>query len=162
MTIKSNELNGVASYDSEIGNSLVHFFNRNVQEYPTEVGGPKFELVPVKQQKDTMLNVARMHAQQEYDRIMQVVAVLQQQAASIKRRLDITDMVYAAEYKFKPYVGANYWLIRLTTTGGTILSPMSPTDWHSSPPEHYEYITCVKWLGDFIWCEVNQDGVPIM
>jgi hypothetical protein len=43
-----------------------------------------------------MINAARMHAQQEYDRIMQLVAVLQQQAEGIRRRLDLTDMVHAA------------------------------------------------------------------
>ena len=72
----SNITKGRKSYDSTVGNTVVPFFNRNVTPYPTEAGGPKFELVPVTQQKDIMINNARLFAQQEYDRIMELVAVL--------------------------------------------------------------------------------------
>ena len=99
---KSNLAKGKNSYDATVDNSLVAFFNRNVTPYPTEVGGPKFDLVPVTQRKDIMLNAARMHAEQEYDRITDLMTVLAKQAAELKRRLDITDMVHAAEYQFQP------------------------------------------------------------
>ena len=92
----TNITKGRNSYDSSLGNTVVPFFNRNVTPYPTEAGGPKFDLVPITKQKDHMLNVARLHAQQEYDRIMELVTVLQRQASDIKRRLDVTDMVHAA------------------------------------------------------------------
>ena len=93
---ESNTAKGRDSFDVNTGNTLVHFFNRNVTPYPTEAGSVKVDLVPVESQKDLMVNAARMHAQQEYDRIMELVAVLQRQADDIKRRLDITDMVRAA------------------------------------------------------------------
>jgi len=92
----TNSAKGRDSFDVNTGNTLVHFINRNVTPYPTEAGSVKFDLVPVESQKDLMVNAARMHAQQEYDRIMELVAVLQRQADDIKRRLDITDMVRAA------------------------------------------------------------------
>ena len=96
---KNNRAKGKNSYDSEVGNVVVEFFNRNITPYPTEAGAPKFDLIPVEKQKDIMVNVARMHAQQEYDRIMQLVEVLQAQAAQLKRRLEITDWVHAARYE---------------------------------------------------------------
>ena len=95
---KSNLAKGRHSYDAKIGDSIVPFFNRNVSEYPTEAGGPKFDLIPVTKQKDIMINHARLYAQQEYDRIMELVTVLQKQAEGIKRRLDVTDAVHAAVY----------------------------------------------------------------
>jgi len=51
---KPNSANGVSSYDSTSSGSLIHFFNRNVSPYPTESGGPKFDLVPVQKHKDIM------------------------------------------------------------------------------------------------------------
>ena len=72
----SNIAKGRDSYDTTTGNVLISFFNRNISPYPTEAGGPKFELVPVEKQKDIMINHARMYAQQEYDRIMEMVSVL--------------------------------------------------------------------------------------
>ena len=106
----SNRAKGRDSFDASVGNSLVEFINRSSTPYPVEVGGPSFDLVPVERQKDIMLNVARMHAQQEYDRIMALVEILQKQANSIRRRLEITDLVHAARYQFQTYHGQIYWL----------------------------------------------------
>ena len=152
-----NSANGVGSFDSESTGTLVHFLNRNVTPYATSTLGPKFDLVPVEKQKDIMINVARMHSQQEYNRIMDLVKVLEAQAQDIKRRLEITDAVHAAEYQFQTYHGQNYWLVFDTDKKKTILVKSGPKDWSSSAPEHYEYIAQVKWLGDYTWIEVKED-----
>lgn len=153
----SNSAKGRDSFDITTGNALISFFNRNVTSYPTEVGGPKFDLIPVEKQKDIMVNVARMHAQQEYDRIMQLVAVLQRQAAELKRRLDITDMVHAAKYEFQVYHGKIYWLAFDHNKDNTILCHLGPNDWATAAPTYYEYICQVKWLGDYTWIEVKEE-----
>jgi len=154
---KSNSAKGKESFDITVGNSLVHFFNRNVSQYPTEAGGPKFDLIPVEKQKDIMINVARLHAQQEYDRIMELVKVLQKQAAELKRRLDITDMVHAAKYDFQVYHGNVYWLLYDHRKCCTRLSLTGPHDWNTGKPEEYEYICQVKWLGDYSWQEIGNN-----
>lgn len=154
-TPPNNSAKGRDSFDATLGNSLVNFFNRNVTPYPTEVGGPKFGLVPVTKQKDIMLNVARLHAQQEYDRIMQLVDVLQKQAQDIKKRLDITDMVHAAKYDFQLYHNNVYWLVYDHRKNFTRLAALGPNDWSTAPPQEYEYICPVKWLGDYTWIELD-------
>jgi hypothetical protein len=163
MTEKSNIAKGVNSYDSTSANTLIHFFNRNVTPYPTEAGAPKFEMIPVEKQKDIMVNVARMHGQQEYNRIMDLVQVLQSQAEELKRRLDITDMVHAAKYEFQTYHGNIYWLVYDHRKQFTRLTITGPNDWSSSAPDEYEYICAVKWMGDYTWVEVKQqdDEEPI-
>lgn len=152
---KSNSAKGRDSYDSEIGDSIIPFFNRNVTPYPTEAGGPKFDLVPVTKQKDIMINHARMYAQQEYDRIMELVAVLEKQAKSIKRRLDITDAVHAAEYQFQVVMGQCYWLACDKRKQKMLLVHHGPDGWSSGPPEDYEYQTQVKYMGDHTWMEIE-------
>jgi len=149
-----NRAKGRTSFDIETGNTVVQFFNRNVTPYATESGGFKFDLVPVEKQKDIMVNVARMHAEQEYNRIMELVAVLQKQAADIKRRLDVTDMVHAAKYDFQVYHGNTYWLLVDTRDNCTRLSISGPADWSTGKPEYYEYVCQVRWLGDYTWIEV--------
>ena len=152
----SNITKGRKSYDSTVGNTIVPFFNRNVTPYPTEAGGPKFDLVPVTKQKDIMINNARLYAQQEYDRIMELVAVLERQAADIKRRLDMTDLVHSCTYDFQLSMGQVYWVIKDTRKNVTILTAMSPTDWASGVPVDYEYLIQVRYLGDHSWMEVNE------
>jgi hypothetical protein len=158
MDKKSNTAKGRDSYDSNFDGTMVPFFNRNVTPYATEAGGPKFDLVPVTKQKDIMLNVARLHAQQEYDRIVDLVRVLEKQANQIKRRLEVTDMVHAAVYDFQTYHGNTYWLLYDKRKDCTRLSINGPDDWATGVPEDYEYITQVKWLGDHTWIEIDKDG----
>lgn len=158
---KSNLAKGIGSYDSKLGDNLVAFFNKNVTPYPTEVGSPAFDLIPISKQKDIMVNVARMHGQQEYNRIMELVSVLQKQAESIKRRLEITDMVHAAKYDFQTYHGQIYWLCYDHRKQFTRLVHHGPTEWFTGCPEEYEYICRVKWLGDYTWAEVDEKGALI-
>ena len=155
---RPNVTKGRDSYDSDLGGTMVPFFNRNVTPYATEAGGPNFELVPVTKQKDIMLNVARLHAQQEYDRIVDLVRVLEEQAQQIKRRLEITDMVHAAVYNFQIAHGNIYWLVYDKRKDFTRLSINGPDDWATGVPADYEYITQVKWLGDHTWIEIDKDG----
>jgi hypothetical protein len=152
---KSNIAKGRNSYDAELGNTVVPFFNRNVTPYPTESGAPKFDLIPVTKQKDIMINHARMYAQQEYDRIMELVTVLQKQADDIKRRLDVTDAVHAAEYQFQIVMGNCYWLVWDQRKEKMLLVHHGPNDWSTGAPEDYVYQTKVKYMGDHTWLEVD-------
>jgi hypothetical protein len=159
---KPNSADGRDSYDSTSTGDLIQFFNKNVTPYPTEVGAPKFDLIPVEKQKDIMVNVARMHAQQEYNRITELVEVLQRQAAELKRRLDVTDMVHAARYEFQVYHGQTYWLVNDTRRGGTRLTHQGPADWTTGAPAEYDYVCQVKWLGDYTWIEVDINGKSVL
>ena len=155
---RSNVADGRNSFDITVGNVLVPFFNRNVSTYPTESGSPKFDLIPVERQKDLMVNHARMYAQQEYDRIMELVAVLQRQAEGIKRRLDITDMVHAAEYQFQVVMGNLYWLVVDHRKEKMLLVQTGPNDWTTGVPVDYEYISQVKYMGDHTWLEIEENN----
>lgn len=157
----SNRAKGRDSFDAKIGDDLVVFFNKNVTPYPTDVGAPSFDLVPVSKQKDIMINHARMYAQQEYNRIMELVSVLQKQAAGIKRRLDITDMVHSAEYHFQVVMGQCYWLVWNTRTEKTLLVSLGPNDWSTGAPNDYQYQSRVKYMGDHTWLEVDEEGTPV-
>jgi hypothetical protein len=153
---KPNSAKGRSSYDADIAGSIIPFFNRNITPYPTEAGGPKFDLVPITKQKDIMLNNARHYAQQEYDRIMELVAVLEKQAQAIKRRLNITNAVHAAEYQFQLSIGKSYWLVWNRRTEKNMLVHTGPNDWSTGAPEDYEYMSQVKFLGDHTWEEINE------
>jgi len=152
---KSNIAKGRDSYDSTSTGTMIPFFNRNVTPYATESGGPKFDLVPVTKQKDIMINHARMYAQQEYDRIMELVAVLEKQAQQIKRRLDVTDAVHAAEYQFQVVMGNCYWLVWDRRKEKTLLVLTGPNDWATGIPVDYEYQMQVKYMGDHTWLEIE-------
>jgi hypothetical protein len=152
-----NMLKGQTSYDSTATGAVIPFLNRNVTPYATESSGPKFDMIPVTEQKDLMINHARMYAQQEYDRIIQLVHVLEAQAQQIKRRLEITDAVHAAEFQFKLVMGRCYWLVWDKRKEKMLLVLTGPTGWSSTAPEDYEYAAQVKYMGDHTWMEVTEE-----
>lgn len=154
---ESNSAKGRTSYDSTSTGAMIPFFNRNVTPYATEAGSVKFEMVPVTKQKDLMINHARMFAQQEYDRIMELVHVLEKQAQQIKRRLEVTDAVHGAVYQFQPVMGNAYWLAWDKRKQETLLTHNGPDDWSSSAPEDYEYMARVKYMGDHTWLELTKE-----
>ena len=156
MADDANSAKGRTSFDVATGNTLIHFFNRNVTPYATESSGPKFDLIPVKKQKHLMINHARMYAQQEYHRIMELVAVLEKQAQDIKRRLDVTDAVHAAEYQFQVVMGQSYWLAWNKRKEKMLLTHHGPNDWNTGAPVDYEYITQIKYMGDHTWMEIDK------
>ena len=104
-----------------------------------------------------MINHARMYAQQEYDRIMELVSVLEKQAQEIKRRLEVTDAVHAAEYQFSPVMGQTYWLVWDKRREKTLLVHHGPNDWSTGAPEDYDYQTKVKYMGDHTWIEIDEN-----
>ena len=154
---KLNSAKGRDSFDIVTGNTVVNFFNRNITPYATSTLGPKFDLVPVTKQKDLMINHARMYAQQEYDRIIELVNVLQKQADDIRRRLEVTDAVHTAEYQFQVVMGNSYWLVWERQKEKTLLVHTGPEDWSTGVPESYEYLTQVKYMGDHTWMEVDTN-----
>lgn len=143
--------------NSQIGGSLVEYVNRASSPYPTELGGQSFDLVDIETEKDRMVNTARLHAKQEYDRIMQLVQVLQSQADEILARLTMTDQIRAAVYSFVPTPGNAYWLLWDSDAEVYRLSITGPESWSLGPPENYSYITQVQMLGDHTWIEVPED-----
>jgi hypothetical protein len=153
--MKDNILDGRNSFDVTVGDISVPFFNRNISPYPTESGSVKFEMIPVTKQKDIMINNANLFAQQEYDRIMELVSVLQKQADQIKRRLDMTHLVHSCTYNFQLSMGHVYWVVRDKQKDVMILTGMSPEDWSSGVPLNYEYLIQVKYLGDHSWIEIE-------
>jgi hypothetical protein len=89
---------------------------------------------------------------------MELVGVLQKQAEDIQQRLDLTDQVHGAVYDFQIAHGNIYWLLYDTEKKCTRLCLQGPEDWTTGKPQHYEYITRVKWLGDYTWIEVSDTG----
>ena len=130
---------------------------RNSLPYPMELGSPAFAPVPVEQEKDVILNVGRMHAQQEYDRIMQQVEVLKQQADALQQRLHVSEIMHGVKYGLQPRHGKTYYVYFNSLKNEHWLSMNHPHHWCAGPGEQHTYVMAVKMLGDSTWQEVQLD-----
>lgn len=124
--------------------------------YPMELGSPSFFPIPVEKEKDILLNTSKLHAKQEYDRIMEQVEVLKKQADALVNRISISEMINQCVYLFKPVHGKMYYVYNNTFKNENWLSINSPNSWIALGQQH-EYVVTVKLMGDSTWEEVIED-----
>lgn len=155
----SNIAKGRNSKDAIIGDLDVAFINHNSSEYPVTVGAPNFSPVLIEKKKDIELNVAREHAKQEYERIMEMVRILQEQAKQLVDRVDATELVHGAEYGMLINYTYVYHIYFDSIKNKNILSNVGPNSWCAGPPYYYQHIAAVRKKGDSTWEYVDEDSV---
>lgn len=119
--------------------------------YALDRGAPKFELIDVKSKKDQNYNLATQQAQKEFENLKQIADVINKQAQQIKERLEISELIYHAEYNFVPVAGGDYWLVKDIKKDMLIVCILGPTDWSTEPPKNYQYISKIKYLPNGLW-----------
>jgi len=131
-------------------------FKKSSSEYALDRGAPSFDIIDVKSKKDQEYNLAIQQAQKEFENLKQIADVINQQAMAIKERLELTKLIYTAEYNFKPVAGNTYWLINDISKNITIISVLGPNDWSAGSPENYKYIGNVRFLANGLWEKVKN------
>lgn len=126
-------------------------FKKSSVPYALDRGSLNFSLIEVKSKKDQLYNLAVQHAQTEFDNLKQIADVINKQAQQIKERLEVTQMVFEAEYNFTPIAGSTYWLAKETEKDILMLCLLGPKDWATGAPSSYSYITEVKYLANGLW-----------
>jgi len=131
---------------------------RSSLPYPMELGSPAFAPINVEKEKDIILNVGKLQAQEEYDRIMEQVAVLKNQADRLVNRLAVSEMMHGVVYGFKPVHGKTYYLYLDTSKDRKWLSINHPKKW-STLGSNNQFVMAVRMRGDSTWEEIVLDPV---
>ena len=129
---------------------------RSSLPYPMELGSPAFAPIAIEKEKDILLNVSKLNAKQEYDRIMEQVNVLKRQAEALANRMQVSEIMHRCKYGFKVVHGHYYYVYFNSYKNENVLSINAPNSW-SALPGHYTYIMTVRLMGDSTWEEV-EDG----
>lgn len=128
---------------------------RSSLPYPMELGSPAFAPIKIEKEKDIILNTSKLHAQQEYERIMEQVEVLKRQAESLVNRMAVSDIMHKCVYGFKPVHGHTYYVYFDNYKKVNWLCHTHPNKWCAGPGEHNKFVMAVKLMGDSSWQEVS-------
>jgi len=128
---------------------------RSSLPYPMELGSPAFAPIAIEKEKDILLNVSKLNAKQEYDRIMEQVEVLKKQAESLNNRIQVSEMMHDCVYSFRVVHGKCYYVYCDSRKKQNVLSIIGPDNW-SVFPSHYTYVMTVRLMGDSTWEEVDD------
>lgn len=125
----------VLPYASSVGSVAIR---------PTEEGMIKHKaLLAMEQQTDMQL-----------DQIRQQIELLARQAQELRKRKELSLMIYEAKLNFQPVIGQTYFMYE-KRDGNYLLSLVSPREWGGSGP-FKQFVSAVKLLADHTWIEVEN------
>lgn len=122
----------VLPYASAVGSVAVR---------PTEEGVIKHKALQAMEEQ------TNMHLEQ----IRQQIELLARQAQDIRKRKELSMMVYGAKLNFQPVIGHVYYLYE-KFDDTHILSMVSPKEWGGSGP-FKQFVAAVRLLADHTWVE---------
>jgi hypothetical protein len=123
----------VLPYASSVGSVAIR---------PTEEGAIKHKaLLAMEQQTDMQLG-----------QIREQIELLARQAQELRKRKELSLMIYEAKMSFTPIISQTYYLYE-KHDGSHLLSLVNPKEWGGSGP-FKQFVSGVKLLADHTWMEV--------
>jgi hypothetical protein len=110
---------------------------------PTEEGVIKHKALSAMEDQTNM----------QLNQIKEQVELLMMQATQIKRRKELSMMIYDAKINFKPQIGQVYHLYQKHDESN-FLSLVSPKDWGGGAGPYKKFLSSVQLLADHTWVEV--------
>jgi hypothetical protein len=111
---------------------------------PTEEGIIKHKALQAMEEQTNM----------QLDQIKQQIELLARQAQEIRKRRELSMMIYEAKLSFQPVIGQTYHLYQ-KRDDSYMVSLISPKEWGGSGP-FKQYISSVKLLADHTWVEIGE------
>lgn len=130
-------------------------FKKSSSNYALDRGSQFFELSIPQNKKDLINNQIIQNANEELNKLKEIVLVAQKQALEIKKRVEVTLLINDAVFNFEPKIYETYWLAFNKEINKNILTVLGPSDWAFGPPSYYEFLHMVKYLPNGLWEILN-------
>ncbi|HCT23763.1 MAG TPA: DUF2452 domain-containing protein [Chitinophagaceae bacterium] len=143
---------GVKEDGSNFLNTEIYHKQLSVLPYASSVGS-----VAIRPTKEGMIKHKALTAMEEQtnmqlDQIRQQIELLAKQAQEIRKRKELSLMIYEATLRFKPQIGHTYHLYE-KHDGTHMLSLVAPNEWGGAGP-FKQFIATVQLLADHTWKEI--------
>lgn len=148
ITHKGYEPNGKLFQNIEI-----YYKQLSVLPYASSVGSVAIRPTKEGVIKHKALSAMEEQTEMQLDQLRQQIELLAKQAQAIRKRRDLSLMIYDAKISFKPQIGQTYHLYEKKDSSHT-LSLVAPSDWGGSGP-YKSFLASVKLLADHTWKEVE-------
>ena len=115
-----------------------------------------FPVIPTKQVtiKSKAISAMEHQTDMQLDQIKQQMSLLAQQANTIKKRIEISEMIYHAEIRFEPLISHIYHLYE-DENGNFFLMMIGENEWGRKKCP-LKFISSVKLLADHTWEVINK------
>jgi len=143
---------GTKKDNSPFKNVEIYHKQMSVLPYSSSVAGVAIRPTKEGVIKHKALSAMEDQTNMQLNQIRQQVELLAKQAQEIRKRKELSMMIYEAKLTFKPQIGHTYHLYE-KNNGDHMLSMVAPNEWGKSGP-FKQFISSVKLLADHTWIEV--------
>jgi hypothetical protein len=134
-------------------NTEIYHKQMSVLPYASSVGSVAIRPTREGVIKHKALTAMEEQTQMQLDQIREQIELLARQAQEIRKRKELSLMIYEAKLSFKPQIGHTYHLYQKRDSTH-ILSLVAPAEWGGAGPFE-QFISSVKLLADHTWMEVT-------
>lgn len=135
-------------------NTEVYHKQLSVLPYAASVGSVAIRPTKEGVIKHKALSAMEDQTNMQLDQIRQQIELLARQAQEIRKRKELSLMIYEAKLNFKPQIGQVYHLYE-RKDGSHLLSLVAPEEWGGSGP-FKQFVSSVKLLADHTWVEIGE------
>lgn len=135
-------------------NIEIYHKQMSVLPYASSVGSVAIRPTKEGVIKHKALSAMEEQTNMQLDQIRQQIELLAKQAQEIRKRKELSMMIYEAKLNFKPQIGQIYHLYE-RRDGSHLLSLVAPQEWGGSGP-FKQFVSTVRLLADHTWVELNE------
>jgi hypothetical protein len=144
---------GTDKEDKPFVNVEIYHKQMSILPYASSVGSVAIRPTKEGVIKHKALSAMEEQTNMQLDQIRQQIELLARQAQEIRKRKELSMMIYEARLGFKPQIGHTYHLYE-RKDGSHMLSLVAPHEWGGAGP-FKQFISSVRLLADHTWVEIN-------
>lgn len=135
-------------------NKEIYHKQLSVLPYASSVGSVAIKPTSEGNIKHKALLAMEQQTEMQLDQIRQQIELLARQAQELRKRKELSLMIYNARLSFSPVIGQTYFMYQ-KQDGSYMLSLVSPREWGGGGP-FKQFEGAVKLLADHTWMEVDD------
>lgn len=143
---------GINEENNAYTNILIYHKQMSVMPYASSLSGVAIRPTKEGVIKHKALSAMEEQTNMQLNQIKEQIELLARQAQEIKKRKELSLMIYEAKLNFKPQIGSTYHLYE-KKDGTHILSLVAPKEWGGNGP-FKQFISSVQLLADHTWREM--------
>jgi hypothetical protein len=137
---------------SPFKNTEVYHKQLSVLPYASSAGSVAIRPTKEGVIKHKALSAMEDQTNMQLNQIKEQIELLARQAQEIRKRKELSLMIYEAKITFKPQIGQVYHVYE-KTDGSHVLSLIAPSEWGGGAGPFAQFIATVKLLADHTWVE---------
>ena len=134
-------------------NREIYHKQMSILPYASSVGSVAIRPTKEGVIKHKALSAMEEQTNMQLEQIRRQIELLAKQAQEIRKRKELSLMIYEARLSFKPQIGHTYHLYE-RKDGSLMLSLVAPNEWGGAGP-FIQFISSVRLLADHTWVEIN-------